>query len=327
MRHRRSSARSSNRGACGFTLIEVLVAFTIASVVIVGVGAGIVFVTKAWTDQLGRQQTQQGLRTAAETLTRELRLAGACMTSATLPPITPTYQPLAGSHGTTDAITVTSNPACAGPTNVNVPCNRCVPISVDQTTNFAAGMWAYIYNSSGTPPYGEPFQIQSIVAGSPGILTATTPLTDNRGYPASTSSVFGMDQRVFAISSACGGCNGVPSLTLTPMGVVTPLPLVKGIDAMTITYVLNRVYASATCDGQTGGTSSLCVVNLPTTGKSIAGDWQLVRAVTFALDARSTIPVRAGGNADGYFHLAGTFEISPRNFMFQAPPRVPWTPY
>ncbi|TMI79158.1 MAG: hypothetical protein E6H04_11040 [Bacillati bacterium ANGP1] len=154
-------------------------------------------------------------------------------------------------------------------------------------------------------------------------------------YPAVSggpykSALRGMDQRVFAISSACAGCNGVPSLTLTPIGGQAQ-PLVKGIDSMLITYVLNRVYALATCDGQTGGTSSLCVVILPTTGKSIAGDWQLVRAIIFTLDARSTFLVRASGGAcgysDGYFHLCGAFEISPRNFMFHQSTRVPWTPY
>ena len=45
MRRRRSSARSSNRGTSGFTLVEMLVAFSIASVVVVAVGSGFVFVS------------------------------------------------------------------------------------------------------------------------------------------------------------------------------------------------------------------------------------------------------------------------------------------
>ena len=157
MRRRRSSARSSNRGTSGFTLVEMLVAFSIASVVVVAVGSGFVFVTKSWTDQLGRVQTQQALRTTVESLTREMRLAGACMPSPTLPPIATTYdpyQPLTGTHGTTDGFTITSNPACAGPTSVTTPCNACTSIIVQNTTNFTAGTWAYIYNSDATtsPP-------------------------------------------------------------------------------------------------------------------------------------------------------------------------------
>ncbi|HYM90341.1 MAG TPA: hypothetical protein VEW91_01760, partial [bacterium] len=125
----------------------------------------------------------------------------------------------------------------------------------------------------------------------------------------------------------CSGCNGIPSLTLQPLGG-SQQPLVKGVDSMSIQYVLNRLYSTAPgeCNAQTGGTSSLCVVNLPTQAPSIAGDWQVVRAIIFALDARSITKVRASGSADGYFHLSDTVEISPRNLIYQQT-RVPWTPY
>src|SRR5437879_3170660 len=105
----------------GFTVIAVVIAaflLVAGRIAATTVGAGFVFVTRAWTDQLGREQSQQSLRAAVETLTRELRLAGVCMPPGTLPPITSTYQPLTGTHGTTDTITVTSNPACAGPATV-----------------------------------------------------------------------------------------------------------------------------------------------------------------------------------------------------------------
>lgn len=338
----RSSARSSRGSLRGFTLSEVLVALSIASLVIIGVGTGVVFVTRAWAMHQARAQVQQANRVTVEALSRELRIAGACMPLATVAPITPQFQPLNGTHAATDSITITANPRCAGPTNVNVDCNACTTINVDNTTNFTAGTWAYIYNSSNltTPPgpYGEFFLVQSVAAGSPGTVTVNTtmgpPLTKNYPHydtsvsPPKGSSVWGADQRKFAISSTCTGCNGVPSLTLLMLGGVET-PMVKGVDQMTIRYVLNRTYASnpAQCDGQTGGTSSLCVVNLPTTGNSIAGDWQLVRAITFTIDAQSTTRVAGSASADGLLHLAETFEISPRNFMFQQTPRVNWTPY
>src|SRR5437870_9187753 len=189
MRRRRSSARFSNRGTSGFTLIELMVAFSIASVVVIAVGSGFVFVTKAWTDQLGRVQTQQALRTTVESVTREMRLAGACMPSPTLPPIATTYdpyQPLAGSHGTTDSITITSNPACAGPTSVTSSCNACTSIIVQDTTNFTAGAWAYIYNSDTTTsppgPYGELFRNQSLNAGW-GTITGRPTKVLRHNYP------------------------------------------------------------------------------------------------------------------------------------------------
>jgi prepilin-type N-terminal cleavage/methylation domain-containing protein len=341
MPRRRSSARCSRAWPRGFTLSEVLVGLSVASLVIIGVGTGSVFVTRAWAMHQARVQVQQSIRGTVEALSRELRIAGACMPLSTLPPITSQFQAISGTHsGLTDSITITSNPHCAGPTNVNVDCNACAVINVDNTTNFSPGTWVYVYNSSNLTsppgPYGEFVLIQSVASGSPGTITvsATTPLTKNYPHYDSTlnppkgSSVWGADQRTFAISSTCSGCNGVPTLTLWALGgVVTPM--VKGVDQMTIQYVLNRTYASnpTQCEGQTGGTLSLCVVNLPTTGASIAGDWQLVRAITFTIDARSLNPVGGSGSADGFLHRTEAFEISPRNFMFQSTPRVNWTPY
>jgi hypothetical protein len=49
--------------------------------------------------------------------------------------------------------------------------------------------------------------------------------------------------------------------------------------------------------------------------------------MSFTLDAQSPAPVRASGSADGFLHLSETFEVSPRNFVFQQTQRVKWTPY
>ncbi len=336
---RRSLAHFSRASLRGFTLSEVLVALSIASLVIIGVGTGFVFVTKAWAAHQARAQVQQSNRVTVEAISRELRITGACMPSAMQAPITSNFQPISGIHsGVTDTIIITSNPRCAGPATVTADCNACTTINIDNTTNFTPGMWAFIYNSSTstTPPgpYGEYFLIQSVTAGSPGTLTVSTTKPLTKLYPRlnaqnqNASSVYGADQRMFAISSTCGGCNGVPTLTVQALDGQQNA-LIKGVDQMIIQYVLNRTYASnpTWCDGQTGGTLSLCVVNLPTTGNSQPGDWQLVRAITFTIDARSTTPVRGSGSADGYLHQTEVFEISPRNFLFQQTPRVNWTPY
>jgi hypothetical protein len=323
-------------------MTELLVGLTVASIVVVAVGTGFVWVTKSWTDTQMRLQTQQSLRSALETINREVRLAGVCMPAATQPPITNDFQPISGTHGTTDTITVTSNPACAGPANVTVACNQCTSISVDNVSKFTAGMWAYIYDSSTgtTPPgpIGEYFLIQSVTVGTPPAGTiAVSPvklLLDSYPAPSGTppqpnASVWGADQRVLAISSTCTGCNGVPSLTLALLGgTLGGQALVRGNDTLSVQYVLNRLYSTAPteCNGQTGGTSSLCVVNLPTVAPSIAGDWQIVRAMIFTVGARSLVTVRGSGSADGYFHLSETFEVSPRNLIYQQT-RLPWTPY
>jgi len=308
----------------------VLVGLTVASVVVFGVGTGFVWVTKSWTDTQMRLQSQQSLRSAIETINREVRLAGVCMNPATAQPLTPEYAPISGTHGTTDTITIISNPACAGPANITVDCNACASITIASVGNFTAGTWAYAYDGDGLTnppgPTGEYFLIQSI-SGNTLTVDPIKPLIKN--YPMSLSSVWGADQRVLAISSTCTGCNGVPSLTLQMLGgILGGQPLARGVDSLAVQYVLNRLYATATteCDSQTLGTSSLCVVNSPTVAPSIAGDWQIVRAIIFTIGARSIVKVRASGSADGYFHLSEAVEVSPRNLIYQQS-RLPWTPY
>jgi type II secretory pathway pseudopilin PulG len=320
MSPKRFSAHSSRASDAGFSLSEVLVGLTIASVVILGVGASFVFMTRASTDHQARIQAQQSLRDAVADISRELRIAGACMPLSSQPPIAPNFQPVGGASGTNDSLTVTANPRCAQAV-VTSNCNNCTSISVDNTTNFVNGMWGFIvYNG-----VGQYFNIQTVTGGAPGSLTVNLSTPINTGlYPAASSSVYGADQRTFAVSSACTGCGGIPTLTLQMLGGTT-VPLVAGIDTLKVQYILNRKYSTAPteCTAQTGGTTSLCVVNLPTQSPSVTGDWQLVRALTLTLDARSATVVRASGSADGFYHLGGSFEISPRNFLFpQAPGRL-----
>ena len=324
MSRRRSSAPFSRHGVSGFTLSEVLVGLSIASVVIFGVGTGFVFITRAWVDHQARVQTQQSLRSAIEALNRDVRIAGACMPVNSLnQSLAPNFVPFAGTNGTTDTITVGANPTCA---NANVKtnnCNACIAITVDDSTGFTGGRWAFI-SSAGS---GEFFLISTVVAGAPGTINVDTakgpPLTGS--YPAGSSQVTGADQRTFAVSSICSGCNNIPSLTVQPVGG-SQLPLVKGIDSLKIQYVLNRLWNDpnfpngAACSAQSGGTPNLCVVNLPGLAPSLSGDWTLVRAIIVTVDARSTFTVRASGSADGFWHLSGTFEISPRNLAFPVNP-------
>jgi type II secretory pathway pseudopilin PulG len=335
MRRRPSSARCSNRGARGFTFAEILVGLSIASVVIFGVGTGSVWITRAWVEHRARAEAQQSLRAAVEAISREEHTLGACMgfqpsALPNTPIIAPNFVPLSGTSGPPASITVTTNPYCAGPTTSTTPnSSGDTQINVGDTLGFQAGTWGFIAAGTGSPlPPGEYFYIQSVTAGAPGILTLNAGLTGS--YPAG-SQVVGADVRTLTVSSTCTGCNGIPTLTVQTLPIGSaPQPHVKGIDGLTVQYVLNRKYADAPteCNAQTGGTNSLCVVNLPTQSPSVAGDWQLVRALLFTIDARSTIPVRASGTADGYLHLSTTFEISPRNLIFPiSQPRIQWTPY
>jgi type II secretory pathway pseudopilin PulG len=331
MSPRPSSARCSNPGTRGFTLSELLLGLTLASLVVFGVGTGYVFVTRAWMDHQARAQAQQSLRSAVAAISRELRIAGACMgVPATQTPLATNFKALAGTSGPPDTLILTTNPRCAGPTALTAPYSGGTTIQVADTLNYQTGMWGFIGDGN-TADAGEYFLITGITAGAPGALVISAPLTGT--YPQTTQSVqsfvAGADRRTFAVSSSCTGCNGIPTLTLQSLGVGASQPLVKGIDTMTLGYVLNRKWSDAPsqCVSQTGGTNSLCIVTLPELSPSITGDWRLVRAITMTLGARSLIPIRASGSADGYYHLSESLVISPRNFVFTVTPRVPWTPY
>lgn len=284
---------------------------TLGAVVAAGVGAAYVFATRGWSDQRARLQTQQQLRSAIAALSREARLAGACMLpSSTLAPVS--FRPLDGvKNGTIDTITVRANPRCLRAA-LSQGCSQCTAINVVDTTGFAAGMRAYILRSDLTG--GEVFTISSVTQNT---ITAAQALAGTYPVPLDNpnpSSVFGIDVRTFAISSTCGDCGGIPTLTLQTLDVTTPVALVKGIDRLDIHYILNRDYVAGNCLTSTGGERPLCVVGLPAS----PAEWTLVRAVTFDLGARSIRPVRAAGGADGVFRLGEVFEITPRNFVFSA---------
>jgi hypothetical protein len=284
--------------------------FALGSVVAVGAGSAYVFVTRGWFDQRERLQTQQQLRSAVAALSREVRIAGACMLPREMP-APQTFRALEGvDNGTADSITVRANPRCLS-TTLSATSDNGTTIAVASTSGFQAGMRAYILKNDSSA--GEVFTIRSVTANT---IVATQALV-NGPYPApigNPSSVFGIDVRTFAISSTCSGCDGVPALTLQTLDIPTATPLVKGIDRLEIRYILNRDYDPGGCVASTGGGRPLCVVDLPAS----AGDWRLVRAVTFDLGARSVRPVRASGSADGFFHLGEAFEIAPRNFVFPA---------
>ena len=304
---------------------------TLASLIIFGVGSGYVFTTKAWFEHQAKVQAQQSLRDAVAALTREVRIAGACMgVPATQTPLATNFKALDGASGPPDTLILTTNPRCAGPIGLAAAYSGGTTIQVTNTLNFQTGMWGFIGDGT-TSDAGEYFLITGVTAGAPGTLTISAALSGT--YPQTTQSVqsfvAGADRRIFTVSSSCGGCNGIPTLTLQSLGAGAGQPLVKGIEAMTVQYVLNRKWSDAPseCVSQTGGTNSLCVVSLPEQSPSVAGDWKLVRATMLTFGARSTVAVRGTGSADGFYHISESFEISPRNFVFTITPRINWTPY
>src|SRR6266550_4964326 len=326
-----SPACSSSRSA-GFSLAEVIVALVLTSIVILSVGSGFVFVTRGWSDQQGKLAAQQNLRAAVQTLSREVRLAAACMLpSSVASPVN--FQPANGVYSGTnqDTLIVRSNTSCAigTLTSAGGACNACTTVYLDSVANFAAGTWAYIYQPpyTGQPAFGQYFLVQQVNGplGTPAntlvvdqtvSLKITLNYTAGGAIPASSppatypfASVYGIQERTFTI----GTFGGTPTLMLQTINN-SATPFLKGVESLNLTYILNRVYDNiANCPaGSTGGSPNLCIVNLPAS----SGEWVLVRGVTVTVGVRSTQRVRGAGS-DGYLHLTEVFQIAPRNFVFQ----------
>ena len=288
----------------GFTLVELLLALALGSFVVLAAGAGYVFATRGWVDHQQRLETQQNLREAVETLTRELRLAGACLLTDQLSSSPANARPLDGTHtggAVPDTITVRMNLHCAKGT-LTASYTGGATIALDTVQNFVPGMWAYVWDPGANPvSYGEKFLVVAVNAGANQLTVAPGTITQN--YPtADNSQVFGMEELAYAIDQT----GPVPVLTVTTLDEPTK-PDVSGIEGLAISYVLNRV--GGACAGTTGPPYNYCVVTLPAT----AAEWAIVRDVQLTIFARSAQVVP--GSA-GYYRLSETTEISPRNLQF-----------
>ncbi len=283
MWRRRSSPAWRSRREAGYTLTEVIVALVLGSTVAVAAVGGYIFASGSWQEQRQRLETQQNLRAAIDLLSRELRLAGAC-----LPTAGPTnIRPLTGvDNGTTDTFTVRANVRCAiGSLTGDVGAGATV-LTLDTVAEFVAGMSVYVLHADTTT--GEYAQVDSVDQGA-NRLTLQTPLT--RGYPKD-SSVYGAEAQTFAI----GSVGTAPVLTVaTALG--SPQPAIEGIERLDVRYVLNRNCSPGPCD----------VVDLPTSDS----EWSLVRAVQLDIGARSLRPITGG-----FYRLSQSIEVKPRNFLF-----------
>lgn len=283
MWRRRSSPAWRSRRKAGYTLTEVIVALVLGSTVAVAAVGGYIFASGSWQEQRQRLETQQNLRAAIDLLSRELRLAGACLPTAGPADI----RPLTGAdNGTTDTITARANVRCAiGSLTGDVAAGATV-LTLDTVAEFVAGMQIYLLHGDTTT--GEYARVDSVDQAA-NTLTLQTPLAG--AYPRD-SSVYGAEAQTFAV----GSVGTVPALTVaTPLG--SPQPAIEGIERLDIRYVLHRNCTPGPCD----------VVDLPTSDS----EWSLVRVVQLDIGARSPRPITGG-----FYRLSQSIEVKPRNFLF-----------
>ncbi len=248
--------------------------------------SGYAFFSGSWDDETQRLAVQQNLRMAVNLLSRELRLAGACLPDAGPSNI----HAMAGADsGPVDSLTVRSNIHCAIASLPNDVLAGATSVSVDTTENFVAGMQVYVLHANTTT--GEYVTVTNVNQAA-SRLDLATPVVQS--YP-SGSSAYGAAFETFAIDAS----GAVPVLTAS--SEETAQPAVGGVERLNIRYMLDRNCTPGPCD----------MVDLPANDS----EWALVRTVQVDIGVRSARKVR-GGDADGFYRLGQSIEIKPRNASF-----------
>lgn len=278
------ASSATSRAESGFSLVELLVATTVISVVMAALGALFVASRNMIQQQVLRLETLQALRATLDNLTRDLRLGGACL------PSTGSFVALAGANvGNTDTIAtragvVDTNLTCVLTTVRDPMPATARELKVESTNGFADGMRAYIRHPNGT---GEFFTITHV---QPSASMLQKDGQSSQDYPIG-SGVYAVDERTYALDMSNPS---LPVLVITANSG-TPMPFAFGIEGLSVQYKLARNCPA--CD----------LVDLP------AGDseWLLVNEILVSVTARSRVPDRDGQ----YFRRTGQIAVKPRNLL------------
>jgi prepilin-type N-terminal cleavage/methylation domain-containing protein len=271
--------------AVGFTLVELLVALVIASVL----GSAMVsfFATQMRfrSDTDLQAETHQGLVAALDALTRDIRLAGACL------PTQPVFVPIANSNGTTDNITLrtgvmNATTACVQTTLASDANANTTTLSVLDLTGFTVNGRGYV----GDQVNGELFTVAA-KSGSTGAGTITTSQPVSRKYVA-VSGVYALQERKYSLDNVT---YGIPTLVRSIDGQPA-VPVAAGIRNLLITYLLTQ------------GCPNCATTNVPASNAI----WNQVSEVVVTITAQSPQPLTTGAL---YIPQATTVSVQPRNLL------------
>ena len=290
-------ANAASGFAPGFTIMELLAALGVFGVLGLAVVTFFSSQMKFRSDTEARAETHQGLSAAFDSLSRDIRLAGACL------PTTPFFVPISGvDNGTRDSITlrtgvIGATTVCVQATLTSAAAAGATSLSLDSMAGFKVDGWAYIV---GTVP-GEFFKVSAVNGSSgPGTVTAAAPLAQT--YPA-TAGVYAFEERRYAIDTTNFG---LPTLTLdvdrqAASAGLPATPIAAGINALDVQYRLtsNCPPGGAACD----------VSALPADNAT----WLQVTQVVVSMTAQSLRPLATG--AGGPFSESATVAFQPRNIV------------
>jgi type II secretory pathway pseudopilin PulG len=265
-------------------MLELLVTTGIAGVALGGA-------VKYFATQLHQQrqhafriEAQQAARSSLDAITRDLRLAGACL------PSDGQFIALAGANiPGGDSITIRT-----GLVRTNMSCivtSLAVDALAGATTltvgpnggnGFTAGMLGYVRHPNGS---GEIAPVTAATANS-----VTFSVGMGQAYP-SGSGVYAIDERTYGLDKTDPS---IPKLTLT-VNRAPAEAFAAGVDDLQISYVLDR--NCPTCD----------VVPLPIN----TAEWRLVNDV----DLSATVKTVGGVQASDQATLTITAMAKPRNLL------------
>jgi type II secretory pathway pseudopilin PulG len=285
MKSTRSSRRFAERAA-GFSLVELLVSIGLAGMVLGTVTQFFTSHAHRMREHTYRVEIQQALRGALDAMTRDVRLAGACL------PVNGEFMALDGTDDDVagDSITVRTgltrnNLSCVlGRTTAQIAAGTST-IPVDDASDFVIGKMAYIRDLNGS---GE---LLEVTAFNEGADTVTVSPSVGQIYPAN-STVYAVDQRIYSLRTDVD-----PPLLMLTIDNGEPQPFAAGIARLDLEYILDR--NCPTCDVVDLGTP----LDTPT--------WWLVNEVMVTARAESVAVITAGDETD----ITQTARAKPRNLL------------
>jgi len=280
-----TAAPRSDRGrSAGSSLVELLVTVGVSAVVMLGVATFFSQQAHAMRGHGFRLEMQQALRGALDAMTRDLRLAGACLPSVGTPVGISGTDGVDGDSITINAGMVQSNMTCVKVSTTADAAAGATAVSVPSTTGFVVGKMALIWDNSNST--GEFVVVSSangtVVGFSPGL---------GRDY-ASGSAVYPVDRRKYYLDKTVD-----PPLLMLQVDEQAPQPFAAGIRDLQFQYVI--------ADGTNAGVT----VDLP----ADAAAWRMLNEITVSATAETVGGVLPSDNAT----LTQTARAKPRNMVVQ----------
>lgn len=277
--------RRRSRREAGFTLVELLIAMLMMTVVGAVIVNTFTIQMRFRADTETKAETHQGLVAALDAVVRDVRLAGACL------PTQPLFVPITGvDAGTSDSITVrtgaiSSATTCIAATLTNPLAAGAGQLSVDEVSGFKIDGLGYVV---GALP-GEFFHVTAVSATSgPGTVTTDTALAQS--YPAG-GGVYALEERSYAIDTAT---YGQPVLTRS-IDRRAAEPVAGGVESFDLRYRLNQ------------NCPNCAVVDLPPDNPT----WMQVSEVLVTASVVSRQNLSTGAR----FRQSVTVAVQPRNML------------